>query len=304
MQLTIITEQGLDSTEIEILKLLIAKAEAKRKTPTPAVASFMQATNEILSEAPPLSQTALIESLLNQAGSGVVQTPLSQIAPSTAAASLQVSAPVAPQPTATSPTASPTSAAPANPTEPAAPTAPATGAETDSTGLIWDARIHSSSKAKNANGTWRARKGINDPGLVKRVEAELRAAADTCTAPINNLASPMQQLVVPAADPVYTATLDPAAVFGGAAAQTPLPLTAPGVAIAPVATENAAGNPLEPTTFAELMPRVSAAVTAGKLAPTALQEACVLCGLPNVVALATNPAMVPNVWAMLQSAEC
>ncbi len=278
MQLTIITEQGLDSTEIEILKLLIAKAEAKRKTPTPAVASFMQATNEILSEAPPLSQ----------------------LAPSTAVASLQVTAPVAPQPTSTSPTANPTPAAPANPTEPAVPTAPATGVETDSTGLIWDARIHSSSKAKNANGTWRARKGINDPGLVKRVEAELRTT-------YNNDATVDTQsgvVTMPAAEPVYTATLDPAAVFGGAAAQVPLPMTAPGVVTAAAATASAAGNPLEPTTFAELMPRVSAAVTAGKLAPTALQEACVLCGLPNVVALATNPAMVPNVWAMLQAAEC
>lgn len=52
----------------------------------------------------------------------------------------------------------------------------------DSTGLPWDARIHSESKATVADGSWRKRRGV-DPELVKQVEAELRGdappAADT-----------------------------------------------------------------------------------------------------------------------------
>lgn len=51
----------------------------------------------------------------------------------------------------------------------------------DASGLPWDARIHSESKATVADGTWRKRRGV-DPELVKQVEAELRggvpAAAD------------------------------------------------------------------------------------------------------------------------------
>lgn len=56
----------------------------------------------------------------------------------------------------------------------------------DSTGLPWDARIHSESKATVADGSWRKRRGV-DPELVKQVEAELRGdaqpAADTPAAP-------------------------------------------------------------------------------------------------------------------------
>lgn len=44
---------------------------------------------------------------------------------------------------------------------------------TDSTGLPWDERIHSSSKALNADGTWRYRKGVG-ADVKAAVEAELR----------------------------------------------------------------------------------------------------------------------------------
>lgn len=46
--------------------------------------------------------------------------------------------------------------------------------EFDSTGLAWDARIHSSKKTKTDKGEWRALKG-GDKSLIKVVELELRA---------------------------------------------------------------------------------------------------------------------------------
>lgn len=46
--------------------------------------------------------------------------------------------------------------------------------EPDVNGLPWDARIHSSSKNKNQDGTWRYTRG-GDPEVRARVEAELRA---------------------------------------------------------------------------------------------------------------------------------
>lgn len=80
-------------------------------------------------------------------------------------------------------------------------------AEVDKKGMRWDARIHSSSKAKIADGTWKYRRGVTDEEI-KRVEGEL----------IGNVATPSQeryappppvqpgpsmaQLVAPAADPV------------------------------------------------------------------------------------------------------
>lgn len=45
-------------------------------------------------------------------------------------------------------------------------------AEVDSKGHKWDARIHSSSKAKIADGTWKYRRGVTDEEI-KKVEGEL-----------------------------------------------------------------------------------------------------------------------------------
>jgi len=45
-------------------------------------------------------------------------------------------------------------------------------AEVDKKGIRWDARIHSSSKAKIADGTWKYRRGVTDEEI-KRVEGEL-----------------------------------------------------------------------------------------------------------------------------------
>lgn len=49
-----------------------------------------------------------------------------------------------------------------------------TDALTDNTGLPWDERIHSGSKALTAKGVWKKRKGVSDDE-VRTVEAELRA---------------------------------------------------------------------------------------------------------------------------------
>lgn len=55
--------------------------------------------------------------------------------------------------------------------------------ERDIAGLPWDERIHSSSKTKNADGSWRGRKGVA-PGVIVKVKAELlgNAAASGATA--------------------------------------------------------------------------------------------------------------------------
>ena len=47
---------------------------------------------------------------------------------------------------------------------------------TDATGLPWDERIHSASKATVKDGTWRKKKGV-DAATIAQVESELRARA-------------------------------------------------------------------------------------------------------------------------------
>ena len=70
---------------------------------------------------------------------------------------------------------------------------PATG-ELDSEGIPWDARIHSSSKEKVANGTWRNRRGV-DKNLVEQVKASYRGnlqqqpMVGSTNAPANNVAN-------------------------------------------------------------------------------------------------------------------
>lgn len=59
--------------------------------------------------------------------------------------------------------------------EPSTPAAPSAQSELDANGLPWDARIHSSSKNQNADGTWRYLRG-GDVDQRAAVEAELRAA--------------------------------------------------------------------------------------------------------------------------------
>lgn len=205
-------------------------------------------------------------------------------APSSAGAAPLPNAPVAmPVPSSPAlsvppPPAPPPAPVAVAPSAPAALTTPAPGVEVDARGLPWDERIHASTKTKLTDGTWKAKRGINDPALVKRVEDELRAAM--------------------AAQPLPEVT---AAGFG----QAPLP---PGVTPAPFVPPAASSVPAPPaapsasaapTTFEQLMPRVSRAAAAGTLPPTALNETCQAQGLSSVLALQTAPQFIPQVWAAL-----
>lgn len=119
----------------------------------------------------------------------VPSPPLQVSAPSIAAVPPPPTAPAAPTDSSPAPTtvfaqAAATSVAPGTlaappmvpPAPPVDPTvSPFKGVELDSKGMPWDGRIHASSKAKIADGTWRAKRGV-EPELVTKVEAELRGA--------------------------------------------------------------------------------------------------------------------------------
>jgi hypothetical protein len=203
-------------------------------------------------------------------------------APLGAGAAVSASAPEAPQAGAAPslPEYSPAAAAALPPVSAPAASAPAAspapGVDVDATGLPWDARIHSTPAKKNADNTWRAKRGLNDGALVASVQAELR-----------------QVMAIPG---------------GAPAAPAPAPATAPIVPAAPVAPPPPAPQPPaanghlpDPTTGAELLPRVTAAQLAGALPPTALLEACTQMGLPSIPMLFTRPDLVPAIWLFLKA---
>lgn len=143
--------------------------------------------------------------------------------------------------------------------------------ELDKAGLPWDSRIHSSSKAKLANGNWKVARG-KAPEYVTQIEAELRAIG----AP-----SPLASVGVVPAPPVVGAPLTTAS---SSVPVFPMP---------PI-------EPADPATFEQLMPRITAAVTSGVMPPTAIGAACAAQGLVSVVALQQSPQFVPLVWAVLK----
>ncbi len=220
-------------------------------------------------------------------GGAAVAAPLPPaVAPSIAGA---VPLSIAPEAmTANTSTAIPTPAfVPPAPTAPAtdaptasvaAPMTPASAVELDSKGLPWDDRIHAGTKSKIAKGEWKAKRGV-EPALIAQVEAELRARV---------------------AAPVAVAQ-DAAAVFNAAPGvpAAPAPFVPPAAPLAPAAPA-APSVSADPTTFEQLMPRITAAVTAGIMPPTAVGAACAAHGVASVVTLQTNPQFVPLVWATLK----
>lgn len=130
--------------------------------------------------APVVAEQALARAAF---GGAVAPLPPSvEPVPSTAVAETSSIAPTSaiPQPPASLPPVPPTVPAAVAPTVPAAPT---TGAsERDVQGLPWDSRIHSAGKTRNADGTWRQRRGT-DPAVVSAVIAELKGAVAAPPAP-------------------------------------------------------------------------------------------------------------------------
>lgn len=70
------------------------------------------------------------------------------------------------------------------------PDAPAgDGQGLDKDGLPWDARIHSSSKARNADNSWRVKRGVTDT-LKAQVEGELRSSTAANAAAVTTTVAP------------------------------------------------------------------------------------------------------------------
>lgn len=161
--------------------------------------------------------------------------------------------------------------------EPPAPVAPpAEPPSVDATGLPWDARIHSESKATVADGTWRKRRNV-DPELVKQVEAELRGESPVAATPAVAAPSATEASAsVPPPPPppttiTITNTLDPERIVEAMAAPEP------------VATRS--------------LTDLSAAIAQGKLKMADLTVKAQEHGCADAIALTNNPLALAAVIA-------
>ncbi len=176
--------------------------------------------------------------------------------------------PVPPVPVTVAPTVS--VAAPTNPVD------------LDKTGIPWDHRIHAESKAKIADGTWRAKRNC-DPALKATVEAELRQLMGVAPS------VPLPPSVAPPVGPVTIHTPPMLA--------TPTPTVA--VNVIPAAPSAA---PIDPKLqFVQLVGRASAAIQAKKITLQEVSEICAAAGVPALPLLANRLDLVPDVAAKIDA---
>lgn len=156
--------------------------------------------------------------------------------------------------------------------EPAGPVlVPENNERLDKNGLPWDERIHASSRAKNADGSWRAKRGV-DEATATKVVSELSALMAIPSAPVPVAAAPVE--------PIATTVVPPA----------PLPVPA---APAPAADDRAA--------FVNLIARASSAIGAKTLTQEELTAAVQAVGVPALPLLANRLDLVPQVAATVEA---
>lgn len=191
---------------------------------------------------------------------------LPPVTPTTSQPGAIVPPPVSPIPPAPAPVPA---AAPA----PAGSTSPAV--ELDAEGLPWDVRIHSSSKEKVANGTWKLKRGVgNQVVWLNQIKDELRRALGNAPA-------------------VPTAAPNPA-----------WPFPVPSTTVSPPATPAPAASDAGTITMARLLPRVTAALDQGRLTADQAGQICAQVSggaVTNVAMLAVRPDLIPHVWGQLDA---
>lgn len=194
----------------------------------------------------------------------------------------------------------------------------------DKNGLPWDTRIHAASKAINADGTWRQKRGVA-PELVATVETQLRGVMavpvpDTHGSPeLDEDAAKLEAMggdagptmgdifgvpreylndtqpaapVVPPPPPVMVearAAGAPPEWVGQSAPPPPPPVTTPPAS--------------DPTTFPELVQFVTAQKLAGKLTQAQLDAALQIIGVQGALpVMAARPDLIPTLVAKLRIA--
>lgn len=156
----------------------------------------------------------------------------------------------------------------------------------DKDGLPWDIRIHAGSGTKNADGSWRSKRGL-DPMTKQTVEAELRArvgaAPVVATVPPPTPAPVIAQPV--AMPPMPAANVAPAAAIPVPQPQPVLPPPLPVPAPAPVAAAQETVTISAEYIFA----LIEKSVAAGKMTAESIQALAAHLGVTDLTMLVTDP---------------
>lgn len=228
-------------------------------------------------------------------------------------------APLAPAAPGTSPTSAPvgeaaTGAAPAGGQAAPPIASPSSGVDVDKSGLPHDARIHSSPPKKNADGSWRQKRGV-DTATVEAVSAELRralaapaATVATGAPPAPDMPSAIAQAQAHLAGPTPAAPPPPPPVAAAAppppppaAADTGAPINAP-APTAPAAAAAGGASSAPAVTFADVMRKITGLQTAGKLTVEGTQQIAQSLELSGVRDLIHRPDLVPIFDQLLPAA--
>lgn len=167
------------------------------------------------------------------------------------------------------------------------------GVEVDKNGLPWDARIHAGTKAKNADGTWRYKKGVDRDTEVPAVEQELRVLMAVPVAePAPVAKAPV--VPVPTPEPVTPAPVaEPPVPENGTLTQEQAGLASPPVPVpdAPAPTAEEA-----PTTFPAFLRKVTERINAGTLSMDRANAINAEHGIDRMAALVARPDLIPQIW--------
>jgi len=158
---------------------------------------------------------------------------------------------------------------------------PVGGVELDKNGLPWDMRIHASTKRKNADGTWTAKRGV-DAALVDTVEAELQA--------LMGVPAPLSQ----------GSALSPAQQAAPATIPTVGPASSVATVSAPLSSQTIAPQPPAPSAdarqqFVALVGRTAAALQAQKISQAEVTQCCSEAGVPALPLLANRLDLIEQV---------
>lgn len=197
----------------------------------------------------------------------------------------------------------------------------------DKEGLPWDSRIHSSSKALVADGTWRLRRGV-DAVQVAEVKDELRAANALrnfdITKALNDNPYPGKVITLPEGvsssslthtfsvdnpdivhstghidyNPNYAAENLPAATVVDITQTLTLPITVtrsvvPSPPKSHYLIDQGVPIPPAPVTMNDLIGRISVAIMGGKLTKDQVTELCNKHGVTEFVLLSSHPELLP-----------
>lgn len=194
----------------------------------------------------------------------------------------------------------------------------ALAAELDSAGLPWDARIHSDTHKKNADGSWRFRRNL-DEAVKVTVLMELKPISSVplppadVPAPVPNVPTPPGPNVPPVRVDVVTpmVPLPPAQPAGGdvtapggatGANVVPQPPVTPppgatGTAHVPVPATPPVGmpDPAKPVLLSDLIAKINKGFGAKTLTMVEVTAACEAEGLAGITALGHHPGKVQAV---------